>query len=178
MSLFQGLRVISVGVFGEYWSVSWLCGDEEAVVAKFYFYFVKLKKRKYARRAATMDNMLSSLTNSRRRLGYQPWGCHPVRWLAPLTVGFLAASEVPSARAFRETLRVKLLKNIDFDSVRGISRMDVFDFELSDDWDQIERYVAQFKRANHTVDGFPDAEPESDVDDESDAEMESESGSE
>lgn len=103
-------------------------------MAHFYLYFVKLKKERYAHRAATMDNMLDSLTRGRRRLGYQPSRCRPVSWLESLSVGFLAASEVPSVEAFREALRVNLLQNIDFDSIRSVSQIDVFDFELSEDW--------------------------------------------
>jgi len=47
-----------------------------------------------------------------------------------------------------------LLKNVDFDEVRKINKLVVFDFDLSDDEPQIKAHVSNIKDAGHTVDGF------------------------
>lgn len=122
-------------------------------MANYHIYFVKLKKRRYKHTQPTMDDYLDSLV-AHRTLGKQPAYKSPFSWVEVISVGFLVASQVADSATFANTGFGLLLAHVDFDEVRKLSSLDVFDFELSEDWAQIEIYVQNMKNDGNTTNGF------------------------
>ncbi|NWB99604.1 hypothetical protein HX882_27355 [Pseudomonas gingeri] len=122
-------------------------------MANYYIYFVKLKKRKYKHTHPTMNDYLDSLV-AHRSLGKQPIYRSPFLWVEAISVGFLVASNISDSATFSNAGFGLLLAHVDFDAVRKLSDSDVFDFELSGDWTQIEIYVQDMKSDGNTTNGF------------------------
>ncbi|CAN1600852.1 hypothetical protein LOY35_14180 [Pseudomonas sp. B21-028] len=123
-------------------------------MANYHIYFVKLKKRKFKHTQPTMNDYLDSLV-AHRTLGKQPAYKTPFLWVEAISVGFIVASHVADAATFANTGAGLLLAHVDFDEVRKLSSLDVFDFELSEDWAQIGLYIQNMKDDGNTTNGFP-----------------------
>ncbi|MEN2393617.1 hypothetical protein [Pseudomonas halotolerans] len=124
-----------------------------ATMANYHIYFVKLKKKKFKHAIPTMNDYLDSLV-AHRTLGKQPAYKSPFLWVEVISVGFLVASQVADSATFANTGAGLLLAHVDFDTVRKLSDLDVFDFELSEDWEQIKVYVQNMKDDGNTTNGF------------------------
>ncbi|MDX5995104.1 hypothetical protein [Ectopseudomonas alcaliphila] len=122
-------------------------------MANFNLYFVKFKRKKHQRNEPTFNDMLDCLT-ALRGLGAQPNYKYPFEWVESISEGFIVASRANDALTFMTAGTAHLLKNVDFDEVRKINKLVVFDFDLSDDAPQIIAHVSNIKDAGHTVDGF------------------------
>ncbi|SFL16864.1 hypothetical protein [Pseudomonas sp. NFACC46-3] len=120
-------------------------------MAHYHIYFVKLKNKK-SKRADINDFMDSLVAN--RTFGEQPYYKAPFLWVEVISVGFIVASNIANSATFTNAGVGLLSANVQFDEVRKLSSKDVFDFELSNDWEQINIHIKEMQDDGNTTNGF------------------------
>lgn len=120
-------------------------------MAHYHIYFVKLKSKKYKR--ANINDYMDSLV-ANKTFGKQPYYKAPFLWVEVISVGFLVASNIADSATFANAGVGLLSAKVQFDEVRKLSSTDVFDFELSDDWEQINIHIKKMQDDGNTTNGF------------------------